>query len=98
MPPTDFDDSSITARAILEAAGDCIEQLMDHRLILNDRERLAPGMEASLLAKRYHTLHPASELFGLGIGGLYLLFTSNSSHNVAPHRPAVARIAAELSS
>src|ERR687897_2322418 len=71
---------------------------MDHGLILNDRERLASGMEASLLAEGYNPVHPAPELFGLGIGGLYLLFTQKRSHHIAHHRPAVARIAAQLSS
>lgn len=98
MPSTDFDNSSITARAILEADGDCVEQFVDHGLILNDGERLASGMEASLLAQGYNPVHPASKFFGLGIGSLYLLFTQKRSHHIAHHRPAVARISAELSS
>jgi hypothetical protein len=98
MPPADFDDSSITAGAILEARGDRVEQLMDDGFVLNDRERLAPGMEATLFAKRNNAIHPASELFGLGIGGLYLLFPQQGSHHVAHHRPAVTRVAAKLSS
>jgi hypothetical protein len=98
MPPADFDDSSIAARAILEPGGDCVEQLMDDCFILNDRERLAPGVEATLFAKRNNAIHPASELFCLRIGGLYLLFAQQGSHHVAHQRPAVTRVAAKLSS
>jgi hypothetical protein len=98
MPPTDFDDASITAGAILEARGDRVEQLMDDGFVLNDRERLASGVKASLLAERNNAIHPPSELFGLRVGGLYLLFPQQGSHHVAHHRPAVTRVAAKLSS
>src|SRR5918993_1043408 len=97
MPPANLDDSSIPPGPILKPGGDCLEQLMDDALILNDGERLSPGMEASVFSQRNHMVCPSPELFGFRIGGLYLLFAQQGSHHIAHHRPAVTRITAELS-
>src|SRR3989338_8232670 len=52
MSPADFDNTGVTAGAVLVARGKGIKDLPNHRLILNDSQRLTPGMEGPLLARR----------------------------------------------
>jgi len=80
LPPSDFNDSAVTAGTIFKARRQGIEEFVHDVLVLNNRKRLPPRVQRPLLAQSDHAVGPAPELFGLGIGRLYALVTQQRCH------------------
>src|SRR4028119_1357760 len=89
-------DTGVARGGAVEVGGHLLEEAADDGLVLEDLDRLAPGVEVVLLGGVYELVHDAAQLLGLGRGGLYAAVGYDLAGHRAEHRLAVLELAAEL--
>ena len=91
-----LEDAGIAALALRVARAEHVEELLDDRLVLELRDRLAAGMQVAALAERHQLLDDRTQVLRLGQGGDDLLMLDERGRHVLEHRLAVLGRAVEL--
>src|ERR1700691_959357 len=91
-----LDHPGVTARTLLEARRDLVEQLFDRAMRSQEGIGAPMGGEVAALAQRHHPVGPAPQLLGLGVSGFEPAVLDKAQHQVAHQSLAMGRGAIEL--